>query len=133
MTLHRGGSIVGWSECKHGLLTEESSRFRAICCSDCPAATALIFVSPKVVALACTDSSVALWHVVDGKRGLSWKAHSSGVCKFLQTNGPPDGLSLPGLFTFSRSGVGQVRLIIFQLWKLEQCRHLPDRLISFGT
>jgi hypothetical protein len=115
MTLHRGGSIVAWSECSRALVSDDTSRFRPLCSNDCPAATTFAFISPKVMALACADTSIALWHVIDGKRGLSWKAHSSGVSIFLMTQGAPDGLSWPGLFSFSRSGVGQVCLSPSQL------------------
>ena len=114
MTLHRSGGIVAWSECSHAMLSDETTRFRPIFSKGCPPATTFAFISPKVVALACSDASITLWHIIDGKRGMSWKAHSSGVSIFLLTQGSPDGLELPGLFSFSRSGVGQVRLIRLQ-------------------
>jgi hypothetical protein len=129
MTLHRSGSIVAWSECSHAMLSDETTRFRPIFSKDCPPASTFTFISPKVAALACSDASITLWHIIDGKRGMSWKAHSSGVSIFLLTQGSPDGLELPGLFSFSRSGVGQVRLIRTQ--NNSQITHKLS--ISFGT
>lgn len=123
MTLHRSGSIVAWSECSHLMLSDETTRFRPILSKDCPSASTFVFISPKVVALACSDASITLWHIVDGKRGMSWKAHSSGVSVFLLTQGSPDGLELPGLFSFSRSGVGQVRLIRVQHQNAKQFKN----------
>lgn len=108
VTVHRTGTIVTWSECSDTNLYDDICRFRPLSASDCRAATALTFISPKVVALGCTDASIMLWHVTDEKRGLSWKAHSSGVTMLLATQGPPDGLASSALFSFSRSGVGQV-------------------------
>jgi hypothetical protein len=61
-----------------------------------------------MIALGCVDNTIVVWNVAEEKRGLSWKAHSSGVSLLIVTEGPPDGLALPALFSFSRSGVGQV-------------------------
>ncbi len=108
VTVHRSGRIVTWSECSGTMLYDDTCRFRPISASDCRSATALTFISPKVVALGCEDASILLWHVTDEKRGLHWKAHSSGVAMLLPTEGPPDGLASSALFSFSRSGVGQV-------------------------
>ena len=109
VTLHNSGNIVAWSECKSATLYDDTSRFRALCSNESRAANILTFISPKVVALGCADASIVLWHVIDEKRGLSWKGHSSGVSMFLVTQGPPDGLVSHSLFSFSRNGVGQVR------------------------
>ena len=114
VTLHHSGNIIAWSECRSAALYDDTSRFRAICSNEGRAANILTFISPKVVALGCADTSIVLWHVVDEKRGLSWKGHSSGVSMFLVTEGPPDGLASHSLFSFSRNGVGQARLVLQQ-------------------
>ena len=108
MSLHRSGSIVAWTECCSSMPYHGTSRFRSLCSSDGRSATTCTFISPKVVALGYTDANIVLWHVIDQKRGLAWKAHSSGVSMFLLTQGPQDGLSSSALFSFSRNGVGQV-------------------------
>lgn len=114
VTLHHSGNIIAWSECRSAALYDDTSRFRAICSNEGRAANILTFISPKVVALGCADASIVLWHVIDEKRGLSWKGHSSGVSMFLVSQGPPDGLASYSLFSFSRNGVGQVRVALEQ-------------------
>ena len=130
VTLHRSGSIVAWSECSGAMLYDDTCRFRPLCSNDCRSTTAVSFISSTVLALGCTDASIMLWYVADEKRGLSWKAHSSGVSMFLATQGPPDGLASSALFSFSRSGVGQVKC---KTNLSSTVAILPHYFVSFGT
>jgi len=135
VSLHRSGSLVAWAECSSIMPYDGTSRFRPFCSSDGRAATSCTFITPNVVAMGYADANIVLWHVIDQKRGMAWKAHSSGVSLFLVTQGPQDGLASSALFSFSRNGVGQVCRRLHNNVAIQSCAWRVEQLwnVSNGT